>query len=74
MTATVPRVSRAKGEMTPEQERQFNRIVSKHDKAEADYRESILVLMDQGVSYSVMADALGCSKETLRKWKVASGR
>lgn len=60
--------------MTPEQERQFNRIVAKRDKAEADYRESILVLMDQGVSYSVMAEALGCSKETLRKWKVASGR
>lgn len=78
MSVTIRPVSRAKGVMSVEQQRQFDKIVAKHakttSKAEADYREAILTLMDEGVSYSVMADALGCSKETLRKWKVASGR
>lgn len=74
MSVTIPRVSCAKGLMTVEQQRQFDRIVAKREKAEADYRESVLTLMDEGVSYSVMAAALSCSKETLRKWKRESGR
>jgi DNA-directed RNA polymerase specialized sigma24 family protein len=74
VSVTIRPVSRAKGVMSAAQERQLDRVLAKRSKDEADYREAILTLMDEGVSYSVMADALKCSKETLRQWKLASGR
>jgi DNA-binding phage protein len=69
MTATIPRVPRARGTLTDEQLRQLARAADKRATAEADYRATVLAVMAAGGSFSEVAKATGLSTNTLQRWK-----
>lgn len=69
MTATVRRVSRPRGALTPEQLRRLTRSAAKRDQAEAAYRADVLTVMAEGGSFAEVAKATGLSTNTLQRWK-----
>jgi DNA-directed RNA polymerase specialized sigma24 family protein len=69
MTATVRRVARPRGSLTPDQRRRLERSAEKRAKAEADYRAEVLAVMAEGGSFAEVAKATGLSTNTLQRWK-----
>ena len=69
MTATVRRVSRPRGSLTPDQLRRLERSAEKREKAEVAYRADVLAVMAEGGSFAEVSKATGLSTNTLQRWK-----
>lgn len=69
MSATVRRMSRPRGALTPEQLRRLTRSAEKRERAEAAYRANVLAVMAEGGSFAEVAKATGLSTNTLQRWK-----
>lgn len=73
MTATIRRVPRPRGDLTPEQQRRLTRLRDKRDAAEADYRAAVVQALTDGASFAMLAEFTGHSTNTLQAWKRAAG-
>lgn len=74
MTATIRRVPRPRGDLTPDQQRRLTRLRDKRDTAEAEYRAAVVQALNEGVSFAMLAEFTGHSTNTLQAWKkVARG-
>lgn len=69
MTTTIRRVPRPRGELNPEQARRLDRANEKRWAADAAYREVVVGLLNEGVSFSELSRATGHSTRTLQNWK-----
>jgi len=69
MSATIPRVARPRGELTPAQVRRLARAAERREQAEADYRAEVLAVMAEGASFAQTSHATGLSTNTLQRWK-----
>lgn len=73
MTATIPRMPRPRGDLTPDQQRRLTRLRDKRDTAEADYRAAVVQALEDGVPFLRMSEFTGHSTNTLQAWKRAAG-
>ena len=69
MTATIPRVPRPRGSLTPAQERRLTAAAEKRAKAENTYRAEVLAALAEGASFAEVAAFTGLSTNTLQRWK-----
>lgn len=69
MTATIPRMPRARGSLNDAQLRRLTRAAEKRDAAGAAYRAEVLAVLREGASFSEVAKATGLSTNTLQRWK-----
>ena len=74
MTATIRRMPRPRGDLTPEQQRRLARLRDKQDAAVAEYRAAVVEALEAGVSFAMMAQFTGHSTNTLQAWKRADLR
>lgn len=72
MTATIRRMPRARGDLTPDQQRRLTRLRDKRDTAEADYRAAVVQALNEGASFAMLAEFTGHSTNTLQAWKKAA--
>ena len=72
--ATVARVARPRGELTPDRRERLERLAEKADAAKAELRaESVQALVDGG-SFAWVSKATGLSTNTLQRWKREAGK
>lgn len=69
MTATIPRMPRARGSLDDAQLRRLTRAAEKRDAADAAYRVEVVAVLAEGASFSEVARATGLSTNTLQRWK-----
>ena len=69
MTATIPRVPRPRGELTPDQRRRFIRAENRLDDAKDELRRVVLEILAEGASFAEVSKATGLSTNTLQRWK-----
>lgn len=69
MTATIRRVPRPRGELTPDQLRRFIRAENKVDAAKDELRRVVLSILAEGASFAEVSKATGLSTNTLQRWK-----
>lgn len=69
MTTTIRRVSRPRGELSAEQARRLERANEKRVTADSAYREVVVALLSEGVSFAELSAATGHSTRTLQNWK-----
>lgn len=69
MTATVRRVVRPRGEVTPQQQRRLDRAAAKAEAAQAELRAEVVAVLSEGGSFVEVAKATGLSTNTLQRWK-----
>lgn len=69
MTATVRRVARPRGSLTPAQEKRLAKAAERRAAAEAAYRAEVLAVMAEGASFAEVSKATGLSTNTLQRWK-----
>lgn len=67
--ATIRRVARPRGELTPTQQRRLARAAEKRDAADSAYRTEVLAVMAEGASFGEVSKATGLSTNTLQRWK-----
>lgn len=72
MTATIRRMGRPRGDLTPDQQRRLTRLRDKRDAAEADYRAAVVQALEDGASFLRMSEFTGHSTNTLQAWKKAA--
>lgn len=73
MTATIRRVSRPRGELSPKTLKALSFYEQRRENAEANYREAVLAALDEG-SFSEVSKATGLSTNTLQRWKREAGK
>jgi hypothetical protein len=73
MSATIRRVSRPRGELTPAQIRRLERAAVKREAGEAEYRTEVLDALAES-SFSAVSQATGLSTNTLQRWKREAGK
>lgn len=73
MTATIPRVSRPRGELTPATLRALAKEQARREESEERYRRAVLDALAEG-SFSEVSRATGLSTNTLQRWKREAGR
>lgn len=69
MTATIRRVARPRGDLTPAQQKRLDKAAEKRAAAEAAYRAEVLAVMAEGASFAEVSKATGLSTNTLQRWK-----
>lgn len=74
MTATIPRVSRPRGEMTEQQLRRWIRAENKLDDARDELRRVTVEILTEGASFAEVSKATGLSTNTLQRWKRELGK
>lgn len=67
--ATVPRVPRARGSLTDEQEQRLRLAAERRAEAEATYRAECVAALAEGASFAEVAAFTGLSTNTLQRWK-----
>lgn len=67
--ATIRRVARPRGEVTPEQAQRLDLALGDAELAKNKAREVVLAVMAEGASFSEVSKATGLSTATLQRWK-----
>lgn len=67
--ATIRRVSRARGELTPKQEKRLERAAGLREFYDAAYRAEVVEVLAEGASFAEVSKATGLSTNTLQRWK-----
>lgn len=69
MTATIPRVSRPRGEVTMPQMRRLLAATRKAREADMAMRAVVVAVLAEGASFAEVSKATGLSTNTLQRWK-----
>jgi uncharacterized protein YerC len=69
VTATVPRVSRPRGELDADRCKRLARLAEKADTAKADLRAEAVRALADGGSFAWVSEVTGLSTNTLQRWK-----
>ena len=69
--ATIGRVSRPRGVLTPQQEANLGIAQMKADRYREEFRRVVVKTLTDGASFNEVSKATGLSKDTLQRWKRA---
>jgi len=67
--ATIPRVSRPRGELDAARRKRLAKAAERADNAKADLRAEALRALADGGSFAWVAEVTGLSTNTLQRWK-----
>lgn len=69
MTATIRRVARPRGELTPAEVKTAQRLRERAEGEQANYRSYVVLLLANGRSFAEVSKATSLSTNTLQRWK-----
>lgn len=69
MTATIGRVARPRGDLTPAQLRRLSKAADRAARADAAYKAEVVAVLAEGASFAMVSKATLLSTNTLQRWK-----